>query len=609
VPKKIVPIPPPASDHVAKLPIQQWGFVNCPAVPYWADPAGDPDLAQIENTVALLKQRAEQGDPAYCGLAKDYTIGGQTLPAYTFLYGEPLPKKCGGPGGPFQVGPTMLPLDLPSQYELAWTTYQDVWKDSQDLVKPFAETLTDVKKAEKSFWPTIACFGLPLNLLVVEKVDSDRLGDLAERFGDDRVDDELRALQADGLLYAIDMSILESVGESEAPDTSTRFVPATYTLLQQNPTSKELTPLTIQVWTNGVSPQTYSNKDKAWLWAIQAAKASITVWGIWLGHVYHWHLVTAAMQMTMHNNLPPTHKLAPLVTHQAQSLIQFDYVLMTLLWGQITPPTPVNNYMALLPLLEQFAGTKRGFFDDDPHMELKARGLVKSDFTTTNGDDWDAYPVVGYMVEIFRHTADFVKVVVDDLYKSDPEVANDTDLQNWINASGDPTQGNVRGLPAVKTRGKLVEVLTSLLYRVNVHGAAGMAPMVNPALAFVSNFPPCLQSSDIPAPTVKPDLLQVLPHTGAIGAMTTFVFTFAYSPPYESLIPGGGENLDPWFPPAQVKSNAALVTLRKRIRAFVDEYVSDWNAELLRLAGKPPGAPPPAYSAGQYQQWPTSIEI
>jgi len=37
----------------------------------------------------------------------------------------------------------------------------------------------------------------------------------------------------------------------------------------------------------------------AWLYALQAAKTSVTVYGIWLGHVYHWHLVTAAMQMTM----------------------------------------------------------------------------------------------------------------------------------------------------------------------------------------------------------------------------------------------------------------------------------------------------------------------
>ena len=35
------PIPPDPSDHVAKLPVSEWGFANCPAIPYWADYVGD----------------------------------------------------------------------------------------------------------------------------------------------------------------------------------------------------------------------------------------------------------------------------------------------------------------------------------------------------------------------------------------------------------------------------------------------------------------------------------------------------------------------------------------------------------------------------------------
>ena len=50
---------------------------------------------------------------------------------------------------------------------------------------------------------------------------------------------------------------------------------------------------------------------------------------------------------------------------------------------------------------------------------------------------------------------------------------------------------------------ELSEVLTSILYRVTVHGAGSLTPSVNPALSFVSNFPPCLQSADIPEPGVK----------------------------------------------------------------------------------------------------------
>ena len=36
--------------------------------------------------------------------------------------------------------------------------------------------------------------------------------------------------------------------------------------------------------------QHFVKSDPAWLYALQAAKTSITVWGIWLGHVYHWHI-------------------------------------------------------------------------------------------------------------------------------------------------------------------------------------------------------------------------------------------------------------------------------------------------------------------------------
>jgi len=598
----ITPIPPPSSDHVAKLPLQEWGFAHCPAIPYWADAVGDPDLEQIENTVALLKQRAEQGTPAYSGLDVYYTIGGQTLPAYAFLYG----------GTPNAVtAPTALPLDDPKQFTLPWTTYQDVYQDSQDLVGPFSDTLTNGKNAEESFWPTIAQFGLPLNLLVLEKVDSDRFADLEKKLGEDWVNKEARDLLAAGLLYAIDMTILESVEPSQAPDGSVRFAPATLTLLKQDPTSKELTPISVQVWTKGVSPRLYGRSDNAWLWALQAAKTSVTVWGIWLGHVYHWHTVTAAMQMTMYDTLPANHRLSPLLQRQSQSLIDFNYVLLTLLWGKITPPTPVDGYMSLLKLLNRFA-EKRGFLDDDPHNELKARKLDAKDFKVEeNGKekDWAAYPVVGYLLEIWGITNDFVKAVVEDLYASDSDVANDAALQEWMAASGASSKGNVKNLPDVKTRDALEEVLTSLLYRVNVHGAGSLSPSVNPALAFVANFPPCLQSADIPEPTDQPDLLGALPHTGAIGAMTTFVFTFAYSPPYASLIPGGGVNLDPWFPPSLPKCNAALVTLRERIAKFVDRYVADWNAELGRMAGRPPGSPPPGYAENQYGQWPSSIEI
>jgi Lipoxygenase len=146
--------------------------------------------------------------------------------------------------------------------------------------------------------------------------------------------------------------------------------------------------------------------------------------------------------------------------------------------------------------------------------------IAAADFKIkVNGKDkeWGAYPVVGYLLEIWDATSGFVKDVVKQVYKTDSKVAMDGELQKWMDTSR--TEGNISGLSDLKTLADLEKLLTSLLYRVNVHGAASLGPSVNPVLAFVANFPPCLQNATIPARTDQPDLLQSLPHTGTIGQM------------------------------------------------------------------------------------------
>src|SRR5262249_35930835 len=128
----------------------------------------------------------------------------------------------------------------------------------------------------------------------------------------------------------------------------------------------------------------------AWLYALQAAKTSITVFGVWLGHVYHWHLVTAAMQMTMLNNVPTTNPLYQLLAPQSKQLIGFDNVLL-LLWEQIAPPTSLATPNELLALANDYAAG-RSFFDDDPKQTIKQLGLRRKDFTAKQ--PWDKYPVV-----------------------------------------------------------------------------------------------------------------------------------------------------------------------------------------------------------------------
>lgn len=596
-------------SFVRKLPLQEWKLEHCPAIPYWADQYGDPSLEHIAATVINLNGRGLEATPtAYHGLSTEYTIDGQKNIAYEFLFDEPLP---GGPPGNARSTasepPNRLALETQDDFTLSWTTYMDMYKDSQGVVQPFADSLKHADAATKSFWPTIATFGIGYNLLVLAKVSAKRARALERELGEAWAAEEMSALQAKGLLYEIDMSILASLEPFTALDGAVRFTPGTITLLKQDPQTKALTPVMIQISTAGRPTRVYRNGDPAWLYALQAAKTSITVWGIWLGHVYHWHIVTAAMQMTMYNRLPAGHKLYALMQPQSQSLIDFDFVLLSLLWGQISPPTPVDGYMSLLKLLNAFA-KGRNFHDDDPLVELTNRGIDETDFTVN--DPWDAYPVVGNLIEIWGITGDFVTAVVDGLYASDAEVANDKGLQEWMTASGDPADGNIRGLKTpITTRAELAGVLTSILYRVTVHGAGSLNPSVNPTLTFVSNFPPCLQSAKIPEPTdrVTPDdLLPMLPHTGTIGGMATFYFTFAYSQPYERLIPNGGPTADQYF--TEQSCNDALVTYRTRIGDFVSDYTESWNEALARISGTAPG-PVPSYAQNQAGQWPRSIEI
>lgn len=597
------------STLLGRLPLQDWGFEHCPAIPYWTDAYGDPDLRHVLATLAKLDDRGEEGIPtAYEGLSTEFTIDGQEHNAYQFLYGAGRPGTGDDPpqGSP---SPSKLPLGDPRDFTLSWTTYQNVYEDSQDLAGPFADTLKYNEPATDAFWPTIASFGLPYNLLVLAKVDAKRAGELERELGEAWGKEDLSAAQADGLLYEIDMSIFEPFGPYTAIDGTVRFTPATVTVLKQDPESKALTPVAIRVWTKDGPSHVYVRNDGAWRYALQAAKTSITVWGIWLGHVYHWHIVTAAMQMTMYSNLPEGHRLYQLLQPQSQSLIDFDFVLLTQLWGQIAPPTPVGGYMPLLRLLDTFAAKDGGrtFFDDDPRQELSKRGLDAKDFSVVT--DWDAYPVVGYLLDLWEITGEYVTAVVHDIYPGNDDVAHDAHLQAWMKAAGEI--GNVRGLPSpMKTRDELARVLTSMLYRVTVHGAGSLNPAVNPALSFVSNFPPCLQLAEIPEPgkrLTEEELLAHLPHTGTIGGMTTFYFTFVYSKPYARLIPSDGIKADPQFSGSQSSCNDALFAYRARISAFVDQYLVAWNDALERIRGAP--GSPPSYADNQAAQWPRSIEI
>ena len=337
----------------------------------------------------------------------------------------------------------------------------------------------------------------------------------------------------------IDMSVFDSFAPAIV-DNVPRFTPGSVTLLAQDAATKKLTPLAVKVsgQSNSVVYSAKTSAPGAWIYALQAAKTSAAVWGIWIGHVYHYHIVTASMQMTMYNTIPEDHPIYKLVEPRSNYLIGFNEVLL-ILWSFIAPPTSFDNAFKLLQLMDKYA-EGRTYSDDDPKNTIAAMGLDQAKFTQSL--PWDLFPVVEDLLQIWQMTSDYVNVFVETTYANDTAVAADTALQSWMNAAGDPEKGNIRGLPAMNGKQALKDVLTSLLYRVTAHGIARLNNTANPSMTFAPNFPPCLQCAVLPPADVDlstADLLKVMPWTGTIGDLVNFYFVFVFSAPYESFIPFG----------------------------------------------------------------------
>lgn len=552
-----------AAGPITQMP--RTGLPHVPALPL--DPEG------IGDTITKLTVRTAQAMQAKQGLTHRYRIGGQTRTGYAFLYGDTPP----------------LPLEAPEQYAISWTTMPEVYRSGQPMLKRWASSLTDPDAATEQFWPTIARYGIAVNIVGPQHVTGALAADLRRAFGSGWTREVAAAARA-GSLYAFDMRRFAAM----APQTASgavRFTPATVTLLRRHPSSGDLRPIAVLVTgQNGAGGQVYTRAnatDGAWLYALQAAKTSITVCGIWLGHVYQWHIVTAAMQMTMLNTLPTEHPVRQLLGPQSKYLIPFDEAILTQ-WSSIAPPTSLTTADQFLALCNGFADGRR-FFDDDPKPTLARMGLRERDFTAR--EPWDRFPVARKMLAVWDLVERYVRTCVATTYASDAAVAADQPLQAWIAASSDPANGNVQGLPALTSRAALANVCTSILHRITIHGASRLTSTPNPALSFVPNFPHCLQRTDIPSPRARIDtreLLTYLPNTTTIGQALSFYDIFVFSTPYEPNIPLGGTHADLFFPGGPTSGrNRALIAFREGI----EDLIRRWQPQQPQLF-----------------QWPRNIE-
>jgi hypothetical protein len=596
---------------VRHLNLQRRGLTQMPAVPFI--------LTETIAATIKLGLRSQESKMAKEGLNHMYTIDGKTRSAYSFMYDttevdtskkerDSLIHRLSNTHESVFLSQSVLKksfeqaaqepeikgiylneqfLEDPKQFAMSWTNFGGLRSNSLPNLDRYASILTDPDAASEQFWPMIANHGLAYNLLFLQKVTEIQYSEIETLF--EKVLDEITPAYESKNLYAIDLRIFSKWDASKVKNFD-RWTPGSYILLEQNPSTKKLTPIAVHVSaSNKLNAQVFTRKtatSSAWIFALMAARTSVTVYGIWIGHVYHWHIVSAPMQMTLFNEVKESHPLRKLLDPQSKSLIGFDAALL-LLWKSIGPPTSFSSPELFLELTNEFA-TGRNFFDDDPKVALKKLGLEESDFSVSK--PWDQYPIVADLLEIWKSSERFATQFVDETYGSDKEVYDDTQLQNWMKQSTNPAQGNIRGLPLMENRDELKKVLSSLINRVAAHGNSRQLNSLSDALCFVANYPPCLQDARIPAPSETIDqkrLLNYLPNTGTIGEMMTFYFIFTYSVPYNPLIPLFGVEEDLYFDPPSDPRNAALIEFRESIKTFIENY--DKKAPMIH-------------------QWPASIE-
>ena len=301
-----------------------------------------------------------------------------------------------------------------------------------------------------------------------------------------------------------------------------RFTPSTVTVLGQNPATKALTPELIRVAGGNNEPKVFSRQGStaasAWVYALQAAKVSVTAFGVWLGHVYQWHIVTAAMLMTMFDNLSANHPVRKLLEPQSSYVIPFDNVLL-LTWSSVVPPTSIATARQFVELMDLYAGTRQ-FFDDDPTTSWSGSASSSRLQRHERGTSTPTSAVCGHL-ECDRPLRQHV-LSIEPMRPT--RRAMGRRVQIWIGDSTNQDRGNVVACRHGFERCPEADPPQS---RLPHHRAWQQPPLprLPIRLSPSSHFPTLPADATIPDPTLSFDtkaLLRFLPRTGTIGSMLHF---------------------------------------------------------------------------------------
>ena len=73
-------------------------------------------------------------------------------------------------------------MEEPSQFSMAWTTFEDVFRKGYPHIAAYSAAITDPQEATRQFWPTLRSTALPYNLFVLQKLTASNVSAFQQNF-------------------------------------------------------------------------------------------------------------------------------------------------------------------------------------------------------------------------------------------------------------------------------------------------------------------------------------------------------------------------------------------------------------------------------------------
>lgn len=330
-------------------------------------------------------------------------------------------------------------------------------------------------------------------------------------------EDSLAAALGEGRLFLVDFSILQGI-EAGVTDHHRKYLYAPLVLLRWDRNATEpaggppgrLLPVAIQCGQQpGPDNGIFTPADGvAWEMAKLVVQSADSNYHGVVEHLGRCHIMAAWIALYTFRHLAPNHPLRVLLTPHFQFTLAVNQPTRALLLpGGRTPRLQSVSLNSAIELL------KRGFDTFDwnamtPPADFSRRGVLSEEVLPI-------YPYRDDALPQWQAIREFVGHYVALYYRSDGDVTEDGELQDWFHAMGNGDGAQIHGLGRdgrLETRADVADLVAQIIFRVTVFHAL-INYTVFPAMGFVPNMPTALYA---PAPhsghDYQPsDLLELLP--------------------------------------------------------------------------------------------------